>query len=65
MHVVTKDANESRLEYLLRVAIEYINDNPYSLIYYDEAVCDVGCLVDELRLELDTLKGCNGTIKNS
>jgi len=46
---------ESRLEYLLTVAVAYIYDNPESTIFYDDAECDGYCLAEELENELNSL----------
>lgn len=54
--MITTDENETRLMYLLRVAIAYVEANPYSMIEYDETGCDGGCLAEELQDELKHLK---------
>jgi len=50
--------NESRKEYLVRLAIEYIKEHTGYVgvddyIYYDEAKCDGYCLAEDLRIEFD------------
>ena len=47
---------KDRLEYLIRVAIEYIKNNPEQHIFYDSAECDGYCLYGELENELKTYK---------
>lgn len=48
--------HETRLAYLLRVAISHIREHAADEITeYDEAECDGACLADELQHELDTL----------
>ena len=45
--------NERRKHYLVRVAIEMLNENADSIdtIIYDDAECDAYCLADDLRIE--------------
>ena len=45
--------NERRKHYLVRVAIEMLDNNTESIdtIIYDEAECDAGCLAEDLRNE--------------
>lgn len=45
--------NESRKDYLTRVAIEYINDNPCYSVDYDDTTLDGYCLAQDLQDELD------------
>lgn len=49
--------NESRKEYLVRLAIEYIEEHTGlgvdDYLYYDEAECDGYCLAEDLRIEFD------------
>lgn len=54
--MITQDPNESRLEYLLRVAVKFAQDNGSSTIGYDENRCDGYCLADDLTNELEDLK---------
>ena len=52
---VKQKENETRKDYLIRVAIEMLNENAYNIdnIEYDEAECDAFCLAEDLRLEFD------------
>jgi|TARA_Y100000310_G_scaffold69791_1_gene65352 hypothetical protein len=50
--------NESRKQYLVRLAIEYITEHTGYVgvddyLYYDEAECDGYCLAEDLRIEFD------------
>jgi len=47
--------NESRKEYLIRVAIAMLNRNAFTMeaIEYDEAECDAFCLAEDLRIEFN------------
>ncbi|MNR12856.1 hypothetical protein D3C85_1292330 [compost metagenome] len=53
--IIQKDS-ESRLEYILRVAIEFANRHSHSTIDYDEATCDGYCLAGDLTNVLECLK---------
>ena len=52
---IEQRVNEKRQEYLVRVAIEMLNENGYSIdaVEYDEAECDAFCLAEDLRIEFD------------
>lgn len=52
---VKQKENETRKDYLIRVAIEMLNENAYNIdnIEYDEAECDAFCLAEDLRVEFD------------
>lgn len=50
METITKKKGETRKEYLLRVAIYYIEEDKINV--YDEAECDGYCLIDDIRNEL-------------
>ena len=45
--------NESRKEYLVRVAIYMLEANWFSIepVEFDEAECDAFCLADDLKIE--------------
>lgn len=47
--------NETRKEYLVRVAIATLRDNGFSMntTIFDEAECDAFCLADDLEAEFD------------
>lgn len=50
--------NENRKNYLVRLAIAFLDENSgYNLqndtLFYDEAECDGFCLADDLRSEFD------------
>ncbi len=51
MTTVIQKENESRADYLVRVAIEMLRENAHSMtsIIYDEAECDALCLAEELE----------------
>lgn len=53
--MIKQKENESRLEYLLRVSIFYMQHHIGS-IRYDETECDSLCLADDLENELEDLK---------
>lgn len=54
--MINRKENESRLAYLLRVAIRHISDHASDcLTEYDGTDCDGSCLADELQQELDDL----------
>jgi len=62
MRKVEQKENETRKDYLIRVAIEMLEDNwcGMSNIEYDEAECDALCLAEDLRVELDSNHSCTG-----
>ena len=47
--------NETRKEYLIRVAIAMLHDNAFNMnsIVYDDAECDAFCLAEDLTIEFD------------
>lgn len=50
--------NESRQQYLIRVAIDYIESHTGFIgiddyVHYDEAECDGYCLAEDLRIEFN------------
>ena len=53
LNKIQQKKNESRKDYLVRVAIEMLNKNADSIdtIIYDDAECDAYCLADDLRIE--------------
>jgi hypothetical protein len=54
--MIRSKPKETRLAYLLRVAIRHIKVHAADQVsYYDEAECDGSCLADELRNEYDDL----------
>lgn len=55
MKSVAQKENESRKEYLIRVAITMLRDNAYGMknIVFDEAECDAFCLAEDLENEFD------------
>ena len=55
MTKVTQEENESRKDYLIRVAIAMLEENAYMIdaVIYDEAECDAFCLAEDLRIEFD------------
>lgn len=54
---VPKHLSESRAEYLLRVAAEYIDKYcPEEEIKFDEAVCDGACLAEDCIMEALNLR---------
>jgi len=50
---------ETRKNYLIRVAIAMLNDNAYKMgtIIYDEADCDAICLAEDLANEFGMEQG--------
>ena len=52
---VKQKEDETRKDYLIRVAIAMLNENAYSIdsVEYDEAECDAFCLAEDLRIEFD------------
>ena len=52
--MITQNINETRKDYLMRVAIELIrNSNAENeIIEYDEAECDGACLIDDMESAL-------------
>lgn len=54
--MIIRGKKESRLVYLLRVAVAYIEAHPEETIDYDDTTCDGYCLADELRLEIEELQ---------
>ena len=54
--MIKRCIHETRLAYLLRVAIHHIREHAAEdVTEYDEAECDGSCLADELQHELDML----------
>ena len=53
--MIAPKKNETRKDYLIRVAIDLIRNSSanYETIEFDEAVCDGGCLADDLQSVLD------------
>lgn len=54
VHKLTQGINETRTEYLMRVAAAVLRNNAYSIdtIHYDDAECDALCLAADLESEL-------------
>lgn len=52
---VKQKENETRKDYLVRVAIAMLSHNGYIIdeIEYDEVECDAFCLAEDLRIEFD------------
>mgnify|MGYP000595508064 FL=1 len=52
---VKQKENETRKDYLVRVAIKMLDENAYQIdtIEFDEAECDASCLAEDLRNEFD------------
>ena len=50
---ITLQKNETRKNYLIRVAIAFLNDNSHACdtIIFDEAECDGFCLADDLEFK--------------
>ena len=55
MRKVKQNKNETRKDYLVRVAINMLIDNAYEMesIIFDEAECDAFCLAEDLRTEFN------------
>jgi len=55
MKEVKQKENETRKDYLVRVAIIMLNENAYAMdsIIFDEAECDAFCLAEDLRTEFN------------
>lgn len=58
MKEVKQKQNETRKDYLVRVAIIMLNENAYVMdsIIFDEAECDAFCLAEDLRIEFNLTK---------
>ena len=52
---VKQKENETRKNYLVRVAIKMLDHNGYGMdtIEFDESECDAFCLAEDLRNEFD------------
>jgi hypothetical protein len=50
--MIVQTKNETRVNYLIRVAIHYLEENPEHHVEYDDATCDGLCLAEELKHEL-------------
>lgn len=52
---VKQKENETRKDYLVRVAILMLYENAWSIdaVEYDDAECDAFCLAEDLRIEFD------------
>ena len=50
--MIEPEENESRKDYLFRVALEYVKSYPYLTVDYDETTCDGYCLVEDMESEL-------------
>ena len=53
-----ENKNENRKDFLVRLAIAFLNENSgYSLendtLYYDDAECDGYCLAEDLKAEFN------------
>lgn len=53
MKRVVMKRQEQYNEYLLRVVVELLEDNPDLKIAYDKIVCDAQCLANDLRAQFD------------
>ncbi len=55
MKTIIQKENESRKDYLVRVAIIMLRENAdiMDTITFDEAECDAFCLADDLESEFD------------
>lgn len=58
MNIIEQKENETRLNYLVRVAIELLRENAYKMdtIVYDGYECDSLCLAEDLEIELNFSK---------
>lgn len=54
--MIKQKDEESRTKYLLRVAAEYIEENPEHTIDYDETTCDGYCLAEELIIASQSIE---------
>ena len=50
MKTIVKKQGENRRDYLLRVALAYIDEERTNV--FDEAECDGYCLIEDIRIEL-------------
>ncbi len=48
--IIEQKKGESRRDYLLRVAVYYINEQEVNV--FDGTECDGACLIDDIRTEL-------------
>ena len=60
MKTIIQKNNETRKDYLFRVAIAYLevldndsDDSLSQLIIFDEAECDGSCLLDDMKNEIN------------
>ena len=61
MKEVIKKKDETRKDYLLRVALAYletIDDSEFAdalglIVKFDDAECDGSCLIDDIKMELE------------
>lgn len=51
MEKIIQRKGESRKDYLLRVALWYIDEEAVHV--FDEAECDGACLIDDIKAELN------------
>lgn len=58
--MIVQGKKETRTRYLLRVAAQYIEDQPCNTIEYDDTTCDGYCLTQELRDEAEATGGDEG-----
>lgn len=60
MITIKQKKGESRKDYLIRIAIAYIDDASQisdTLLFYDGVESDGGCLADDLRDEFEIEEG--------
>ncbi len=53
--VIFPEPGETRLQYLARVLIEYMDFFEPGLIHYDAADCDGQCLADDIQTAVESL----------
>ena len=56
--MITKQNDETRIEYLSRVLVAYMEENPCAAEYwigYDGAECDGWCLAEDIKNEAEVL----------
>ena len=53
--MIIQKEGETRIQYMMRVLYTYMYENGPFEIEYDDCTCDGQCLVDDIKIELDSL----------
>lgn len=57
---MSEQVGDSRSKVLLKAALDLLRENEYFIdgtAYYDDTDCDVFCLIDDIKTELDIDNG--------